>query len=225
MGVEASPDFRCLSGRDNDPVVYVSFQDSLKFCAALTDAWRQHLPAGFMVTLPSEAEWEKAARGGKSLPADVSWVGLSQLAETLEKPVPALTRNPFPRRGYAWGESFDADKANVESDIGESSAAGCYPTGDSPYGCEDMCGNVFEWTRSLWGRSYDPEFMYPYSGEDTARENIHADANVRRVVRGGSWDDHRDGARCAFRYWGRPEDRNGLLGFRVVLRSAPVQQL
>ena len=52
--------------------------------------------------------------------------------------------NPFRARAYPWGESFDPEKANAESNIGETIAVGCYPLGFSPYGCEDMSGNVWE---------------------------------------------------------------------------------
>jgi formylglycine-generating enzyme required for sulfatase activity len=109
--------------------------------------------------------------------------------------------NPFTARTYPWGESFDADKANVELTIGETSAVGCYATGFSPYGCEDLSGNVREWTRSL-------------SGNDESW-----------VLRGGSWVDDRGYARCAYRYGFHPADRGNGIGIRVVLRSTPILEL
>ena len=153
--VMSTDDERPLRGRENDPVLYVSWHDALRFCDFLTQAWRGLLPRGFVVTLPSEAEWEKAARGGEQVPADSAWVTPQQLTETLAA-MPSATQipNPFPARAYPWGESFDADKANAESAIGETSAVGCYPAGFSPYGCEEMSGNVWEWTRSLWGTDF-----------------------------------------------------------------------
>ena len=53
-----------------------------------------------------------------------------------------------------------------------ASPVGCYHGGASPYGVLDLCGNVWEYTRSLWGSSEEhPEFGYPYSSHD-GRENI-----------------------------------------------------
>ena len=67
-----------------------------------------------------------------------------------------------------------------------------------------------------------PDFRYPYDPQDGKRENLNAKDDVRRVVRGGSWRYDRYGARCAFRFWFEPGYRYGFVGFRVVLRSAPV---
>ena len=61
----AAEDEDSLRGRDNDPVTNVSWHEAIRFCGFLSDAWRRALPQGFVVTLPSEAEWEKAARGGR----------------------------------------------------------------------------------------------------------------------------------------------------------------
>jgi formylglycine-generating enzyme required for sulfatase activity len=86
-----------------------------------------------------------------------------------------------------------------------------------------MSGNVWEWTRSLWGTNWsDPEFTYPYDPEDKTHEDLAAGDDVMRVVRGGSWLNSSDLARCACRGGNLPGDRNFGLGFRVVLRSAPV---
>ena len=100
---------------------------------------------------------------------------------------------------------------------------GCYPTGFSPFGCEDMAGNVFEWTRSLWGERFgEPDFKYPYNPDDEKRDLGAGDA-VLRVVRGGSGYLPRAYARCAFRLRNHPDLRDYDIGFRVVLRSSPVR--
>ena len=205
----------------------VTWYDARRFCDFLTLTWRGVLPKGFVVTLPSEAEWEKAARGGERIPVDYEWVTAHQLTEKLDTLLccPQMP-NPFPARPYPWGESFDLDKANTESTIGETSAIGCYPMGFSPYGCEDMSGNVWEWTRSLWGKDWEkPDFAYPYDPDDRKREDLNTTNDELRVVRGGSWDDGRDFARCASRHGIPPDLRLGDLGFRVVLRSPPIPQL
>jgi formylglycine-generating enzyme required for sulfatase activity len=213
-----------LRGRANDPVIYVSWHEALRFCDFLSQAWQALLPEGWVVTLPSEAEWEKAARGGDRVPAVCDWVKKDQLIEKL-KATPTGTQmpNPYRERAYPWGDRFDADLANVESTVGETSAVGCYTTGLSPYGCEEMSGNVWEWTRSLWGKDlFKPDFKYPYEPLDGKREDLNAGNDMWRVVRGGSWDYYRDFARCAFRYRTPPGYRFGNFSFRVVLRSAPV---
>ncbi|MGB7988530.1 MAG: formylglycine-generating enzyme family protein, partial [Candidatus Methylophosphatis roskildensis] len=179
---------------DNRPVRNVSWHEALDYCAWLNDRLagasefdgnelsRRVREQGWRVMLPSELEWEKAARGG------------------------------LPNCHYPWGDEADPERANYrETGIGDTSAVGCFaPNGYGPY---DMAGNVYEWTRSC----YAP---YLYRSDD-GRESMLA-ADDERVVRGGSWDTHRDYARCACRYGLHPGDRNRLLGFRVVLRSAPV---
>ena len=107
--------------------------------------------------------------------------------------------------------------------VGAASTPGCFEQGRSPYGCDDMVGNVWEWTRSLWGKDLmKPEFVYPYDPKNRKREDPDAGSDLRRVVRGGSWYNHQDLARCTFRHWSQPDLRLDLIGFRVVLRSAPI---
>ena len=89
-----------------------------------------------------------------------------------------------------------------------------------------MSGNVWEWTRSLWGRDFDkPAYRYPYMIGDAVREDLMDDESMLRVVRGGSWGSRPGGARCAARGAFNPGDRGSNLGFRVVLRSSPVSIL
>ncbi len=123
----------CLTGLANYPVVWVTWHDALAYCDWLTgklgdgprtpEPLRGLLRGGkWRVTLPSEAEWEKAARGtdgriypwGDRFDTDCANIG--------------------------------------ETGIGHTTAGGCFPRGASPYGVLDMSGNVWEWTRSLQGK-------------------------------------------------------------------------
>ena len=126
-----------------------------------------------------------------------------------------LRDNPLPQRAYPWGDEFAADNANVEMNVGAASTPGCFERGRSPYGCEDLSGNVWEWTRSHYS-------SYPYRVQD-GRENLAAGDDVWRVLRGGSWYLVRVGARCAYRGGLHPAYRYDNCGFRVVLRAAPVR--
>ena len=83
----------------------------------------------------------------------------------------------------------------------------------------DLCGNVWEWTRSLWGRTgTDLDFPFPYVASD-GRENALAPFGAARVVRGGSWCDDHHVARASYRIGDRPDNRDTNLGFRLVISS------
>ncbi len=110
----------CLNGVANHPVVYVNWYDARAYCAWLTETWRAagKIGADEALRLPTEAEWEKAARGatGRAYPWGEDWdAGLCN---------------------------------STESGLSGTTPIGMYPAGASPYGCLDMAGNVWEWCSS-----------------------------------------------------------------------------
>jgi formylglycine-generating enzyme required for sulfatase activity len=107
-------------GFNNHPVMNISWQTAMSYCGWLTHLFGSELPAGMIFTLPSEAEWEKAARG--------------------------VYGNMYPW-GNEFDPKLCNTK---ESNNKETTPVGKYsPQGDSPYGVADMAGNVWEWTRSI----------------------------------------------------------------------------
>jgi formylglycine-generating enzyme required for sulfatase activity len=183
----------------NRPVVEATWYEALAYCRWLTEtlrAWAETpeplatllREEGWTITLPSEAEWEKAARGTDG-------------------------------RRFPWGDELDPNQANyVDTKINATSAVGCFPSGASPPGVEDLSGNAWEWTRSVWGKSYgEPDFVYPYDAKD-GRENLESEA--LRVLRGGAFRDGAWVVRCACRSRDDPSSRGRVIGFRVV--ASPV---
>ncbi len=190
----------------NHPVVGVTWYEALAFARWLTDRWRKQglLPDRWQVCLPSEAQWEKAARGGIQI-SNIK-CKISNLKGDMEKQV-TQQKNPDPKRVYPWGDEPDANRMNyAETRIETTSAAGCFPGGASPYGCEDMSGNVWEWCATKWQDSYK-----------NYKDNNDPNGGDPRVLRGGAFGSDEDGVRCAIRDWGDPDGRNDNVGFRVVL--------
>ncbi len=170
--------------RARQPVVGVSWYEATAYCAWLSEMHARHF------ILPSEAEWEKAARGADDA------------------------------RRFPWGDSFESDRANTaESGVGCTTGVDEFPTGASPYGILDLAGNIFEWTRSQWGRNWQElQFTYPYRADD-GREDLAGSA--ARVMRGGSWFNSAREARVSQRARYLPGSRASNIGFRVAERLAP----
>ena len=172
-------------GKENHPVVYVSWDDGMDLAKWVG------AQMGETVLLPSEAEWEKAARGGLVLLNG--------------------QQNPLPKRNYPWGDSFDKNNCNTsESGIKDTTPVDKYRFGASPYGVLDLSGNVWEWMRSL----YKP---YPYVAGD-GREDLQL--RDSRGLRGGSWYNG-GYARAAYRYLDRPHYRGVSVGLRLVRVPRP----
>lgn len=203
----------------NHPVVGITWYEALAFTRWLETKWRDEkiLPPDFKLKLPSEAEWEKAARGGLEIPE-------SPIKSTVQKLFKGndnldLIKNPKPVRRYPWrSDKPDPNLANYsDSKINSTNAVGCFPNGSSPYGCEEMSGNVWEWTRSLWGKDFmKPDFSYPYTPDDD-RELLTASRDVLRVIRGGSFFHYDGSIECSYRYRFNPYFSRKHFGFRVIL--------
>ena len=94
---------------------------------------------------------------------------------------------------------------------------GSHSCPECAFGLADMSGNAWEWTRSLWGSEQnEPRFKYPYNPKD-GRENLKAGNEVRRVLRGGSFNDSGRSVRAALRNLNEPGGRSYNFGFRVVV--------
>lgn len=165
-------DRESLERPDNHPMVRVNWLDALAYCRWLGEK------TGLPVTLPNEAEWEKAARGTDG-------------------------------RIYPWGDTSPTENlCNFGGNVGGTTSVGTYsPQGDSPYGCADMAGNVWEWTRS-------PYKDYPYETQDGWEDLKVDDA---RVLRGGAFGYSRDFVRTANRGKRNPHHRNSYYGFRIAI--------
>lgn len=135
--------------------------------------------------LPTEAEWERAAR----------WH-----PETAQM-------QPFP-----WGsEPLGEARGNFGGWHNRVTPVGHYPQGRSATGCEDLLGNVWEWTASFF-EGYPGFVPYPYRGySETYFDGAHY------VLRGGSWATRPWALRTSFRNWYHPWMQEQLSGFRCVL--------
>lgn len=198
--------FGVVAGKGNHPMGMVSWFGAVAYANWLSaeyglppcyklETWECSFGAGGL-RLPTEAEWEKAARGGLYTPY----------------------------HKYPWGDVIDGSMANYwqSGDPFETDWPGTTPVryfngGQTPpgvnmvngYGLYDMSGNVWEYCNDWYDAYY-----YRYS---PYRNPVGPSGGTYRVLRGGSWAGGPDGLRCAARGGGKPGHRFPSIGFRLVL--------
>ena len=166
--------------KPSHPVIGVSWHSATAYAA-----WRG-------MRLPTEAEWEKAARGTKA-------------------------------RRWPWGNTFrqrikgTTTHANIWNQSGvRLQPVESYPTGASPYGAQDMAGNVWEWVADWYSATF-----YHHSPDRNPKGPA---VGSRRVVRGGSWLNREMLARCSTRIGQYPEIGTSFIGFRLAKDAAPLNE-
>ena len=175
---------RAPGAGDKHPVVYVSSLEAIKYCQSLSTRERKKY------RLPTEAEWEYAARGtdGRRYP----WGNHEHRGDLAN----FADRNTV----FAWSDR------EIDDGYPESSPVGAFPFGASPFGIEDMAGNVWEWCH---------DFFEPYRG--IAKIDPRGPtAGAKRVLRGGSWKSRFGSLRATTRNSNIPNYSCNDLGFRIV---------
>jgi len=175
---------RAPEAGDNHPVIYVSSIEAIKFCLWLNTREKRKY------RLPTEAEWEYAARGtdGRAYPwgDKLNQGDLANFADC---------NTTFPWRA-----------ADINDGYAQTSPVASYPKGASPFGIEDMSGNVWEWCQ---------DYFEAYKGND--RINPRGPVNgIRRIYRGGSWKSRASSLRCSTRNFNVPDYASNDVGFRVM---------
>ena len=168
-------------GRDKRPVINVSWEDVQGYVSWLSQY------TGKQCRLPSEAEWEYAARAGST------------------------TAYPWGDDASHEYANYGKDECCEGLAEGRDQWVNTSPVASFPankFGLRDMHGNVWEWVQDRWHDNYQNA---PVDGR--ARE---VGENSNRVLRGGSWVISSDGLRSADRYNDNPDYRNDFLGFRIV---------
>jgi len=175
----------------SQPVVGVNWYEAVAYCHWLTAT----LDDGHTYCLPTEAEWERAARGFPST---------SQGEGTGE----GVCR-------YPWGNEWQEDHCNSkEAGLGVTSPVGIFPQGAAGGVIHDMVGNVWEWCWDWYGEAY-------YARCRDVRNPTGPEKGEYRVLRGGSWySDGPERCRCGYRYRGYPWNGGNYGGFRCVRASS-----
>ncbi|MET0070051.1 MAG: formylglycine-generating enzyme family protein, partial [Candidatus Thiodiazotropha sp.] len=167
-------------GRDRRPVINVNWKDAVAYAEWLSKQ------TGKRYRLPTEAEWEYAARAGST--TRYSW------------------GDEIDQDGKVW-----ANCAGCGSQWDDEQMAPVGSFTPNGFGLYDMSGNVWEWVQDCWHGDYQGA---PHDGSAWL-ESDEGDCG-RRVIRGGSWSGGPRFIRSADRFWINPGRRYGTLGFRLA---------
>lgn len=189
------------AGYNDYPVVGVSWEQANAFANWRTDYLRRSLgKEGVMIEpyrLPTEAEWEFAARAGNS-ESQYPW------SETL----------PMDERGCFYANFKPMEGDYIRDGHLITSPVGTFNAND--FGLYDMAGNVSEWTSTAYTESINkltadmnPEYRYDAAKEDPYKMK-------RKIVRGGSWKDVAHNVRSDIRMWEYQNEQRSYIGFRCV---------
>ena len=194
----------------NQPVIRVNWQEATDFCEWLTEK------TGMKFRLPTEAEWEWAARAGSSTPMwfgglDADFGAYENLSDKQTVKFVVQGVNPQPISNPPAWRAFIPRVDEVDDGNMIATNVGSYEA--NPWGLYDMLGNVAEWTASDYK-------AYPYDPADGRNANS---LEAKKVARGGSWRDRpkwaRAGVRSEYESWQRVFN----VGFRVVC-DGPVEK-
>jgi formylglycine-generating enzyme required for sulfatase activity len=163
------------------PVESVSWNEAVEFCKKLSQK------TGRTYRLPSEAEWEYAARAGTTTPFHFGQTLTTALAN------------------YNGEYNYRSEPKGMYRQ--QTTEVGSFPPND--FGLYDMHGNVWEWCQDTWHNSYKGA---PVDG----RAWIDNENQSHRLLRGGSWLYTPGSCRSADRYWDFPDLDDHYIGFRVV---------
>ena len=174
---------------DRHPVIYVSSRDAEKFCKWLS------MKEGKRYRLPTEAEWEYSARGvdGRTFP----WgdkLDAGHFANFADK-----------RTNFVWRD------LTIDDGFAETAPVGSFPKGASPFGIEDLAGNVFEWCFDCFEA---------YKGKERTNPR-GAPSGPKRNYRGGSWKSRSASLRATARAFNLPDYSSNDVGFRVICECDP----
>lgn len=190
------------AGYNDYPVVGVSWEQATAFCNWRTDYLRRSLgKVGVYVEpyrLPTDAEWEYAARAGNNENM-YPWEGDLPLTEDKG----CFYANFKPNEG-----NYIKDGQLITAKVGTYSPNG--------FGLYDMAGNVSEWTSTAYTESVgkltndlNPQYRYDSAKEDPYKMK-------RKIVRGGSWKDVAHNIRSDLRMWEYQNEQRSYIGFRCV---------
>jgi formylglycine-generating enzyme required for sulfatase activity len=188
------------------PAIRVSWNEAMEFCRWLSKR------TGKKVTLPTEAQWEWAARAGSDSPLwygdpDTDFSKFANLADISIKKLAVSGVNPQPIPNP--GKDVDFVPKDERFNDGVLHLAPCGSYAANPWGLKDMHGNVAEWTRNTY-------LPYPY--QNTAETN-GTSSQAKMAVRGGSWRDRPKNARSGFRQAYPPWQSVYNVGFRVIVED------